>query len=84
MILREIPTAGLEPAHPKITDFESVASTNSATSAYSVKNGVSGEFPSVKNCCDTAIEYTTVQHCYEQANQDVEVHRLSQYLSTSI
>ena len=31
---RKVPTAGLEPAHPKITDFESVASTNSATSAF--------------------------------------------------
>jgi len=30
---KKIPTAGLEPAHPKADDFESSASTNSATSA---------------------------------------------------
>jgi hypothetical protein len=28
-----VPLSGLEPEHPKITDFESVASTNSATEA---------------------------------------------------
>ena len=29
----KIPTAGLEPAHPKAVDFESTVSTNSTTSA---------------------------------------------------
>ncbi len=35
--LRYVPKAGIEPAHPKVLDFESSASTNSATSASEFK-----------------------------------------------
>ena len=29
-----VPSVGLEPTHPKIMDFESIASTNSTTGAW--------------------------------------------------
>ncbi len=53
-----VPQEGLEPPHPKITDFESAASTNSATEAMASfialatalanrKSGVSNTFRAV-------------------------------------
>ena len=38
-----VPMTGLEPALPKKTDFESVASTNSATSACSLSKSYKGK-----------------------------------------
>ena len=45
-----VPRAGIEPAHPKVQDFESSASTSSATEAFQFTVGLTATLTIVSGC----------------------------------
>jgi hypothetical protein len=45
-----VPRAGIEPAHPKVQDFESSASTSSATEAFIVAVRLTAALTIVSGC----------------------------------